>query len=92
MSNEMIHIGNSTFVNLDKIRIVIPADAKKVRKIMMNKGIEQNSPLFWNTTGDLETRSLIVLDDGMLVTSFVSSNAISKRINQKNNLEVQVDE
>lgn len=92
MSNEMIHIGNSTFVNLDKIRLVIPADAKKVRKIMTNKGIDQNSPLFWNTTGELETRSLIVLDDGIFVTSFVSSNAISKRINQKSNLEVQEDE
>lgn len=92
MANEMIHIGNSAFVPLDSIRLIIPADAKKVRRIMASKGIEQTSDKYWDTTGGLETRTLIVLDDGKLITSFVSANAIVKRINQKNNLEVQADD
>ena len=92
MANEMIHIGNSAFVPLDKIRVIIPADAGKVRRILKRKGIEQNSDRFWDTTSGLETRALIVLDNGMIVTSFVSANAIVKRINQKNNLEVQADD
>lgn len=92
MVNEMIHIGNSAFIPLDKIRVIIPADAGKVRRILKRKGIDQNSDRFWDTTSGLETRALIVLDNGMIVTSFVSANAIVKRINQKNNLEVQADD
>lgn len=92
MANEMIHIGNSAFVPLDKIRVIIPADAGKVRRILKRKGIDQNTDRFWDTTSGLETRALIVLDNGMIVTSFVSANAIVKRINQKNNLEVQADD
>ena len=88
MTNEMIHIGNSAFIPLDKIRVVVPADAGKVRRILKRKGIDQNSDRFWDTTSGLETRPLIVLDNGMLVTSFVTSNAIVKRINQNNDLEV----
>ena len=88
MANEMIHIGNSAFVPLDKIRVIIPADAGKVRRILKRKGIDQNSDRFWDTTSGLETRALIVLDNGMIVTSFVTSNAIVKRINQNNDLEV----
>lgn len=88
MTNEMIHIGNSAFVPLDKIRVIVPADAGKVRRILKRKGIDQNSDRFWDTTSGLETRALIVLDNGMLVTSFVTSNAIVKRINQNNDLEV----
>ena len=92
MVNEMIHIGNSAFIPLDKIRVIVPADAGKVRRILKRKGIDQNSDRFWDTTSGLETRALIVLDNGMIVTSFVSANAIVKRINQKNNLEVQADD
>ena len=92
MANEMIHIGNSAFIPLDKIRVISPADAGKVRRILKRKGIDQNSDRFWDTTSGLETRALIVLDNGMIVTSFVSANAIVKRINQKNNLEVQADD
>ena len=88
MANEMIHIGNSAFIPLDKIRVIVPADAGKVRRILKRKGIDQNSDRFWDTTSGLETRALIVLDNGMLVTSFVTSNAIVKRINQNNDLEV----
>lgn len=88
MANEMIHIGNSAFIPLDKIRVIVPADAGKVRRILKRKGIDQNSDRFWDTTSGLETRALIVLDNGMIVTSFVTSNAIVKRINQNNDLEV----
>ena len=87
MANEMIHIGNSAFIPLDKIRVIVPADAGKVRRILKRKGIDQNSDRFWDTTSGLETRALIVLDNGMIVTSFVTSNAIVKRINQNNDLE-----
>lgn len=92
MANEMVHIGNSAFIPLDKIRLIIPADAGKVRRMLKRKGIDQNSDRFWDTTSGLETRALIVLDDGKLVTSFVTANAIVKRINQNNYLEVQADD
>lgn len=92
MTNRMVHIGNSAFVPIDKIRLIFPADAKKVRRIFAGKEIEQKSDKFWDTTGGLETRTLIVLDDGKLVTSFVTANAIVRRIHQNNDLEVQADD
>lgn len=92
MANEMVHIGNSAFVPVDKIRLIIPADASKVRRMLKRKGIDQNSDRFWDTTSGLETRALIVLDDGRLVTSFVTANIIVKRINLNNDLEVQADD
>lgn len=92
MKNEMVNIGNNTFVNADKIRVIVPADAEKVRRILKRKELTQKSNTFWNTTGDSETRTMIVLDDGMIVTSSVSTVSIAKRLNQKNNSEVQVNE
>ena len=92
MANEMVHIGNSAFLPVDKIRLIIPADAGKVRRILKRKGIDQNSDRFWDTTSGLETRALIVLDDGKFVTSFVTANIIVKRINLNNDLEVQTDD
>lgn len=92
MKNRMVHIGNSSYINADKVSMIIPADAAKVRRILKKKGVDATSTLVWNATGDLETRSLIVLDDGKLITAFVSANALSKRISQINNLEVQEDD
>lgn len=92
MKNEMVNIGNNTFINADKIRVIVPADAEKVRRILKRKELTQKSNTFWNTTGDSETRTMIVLDDGMLVTSSVSTVSIAKRLNQKNNSEEQVNE
>ena len=92
MTYEMIHIGNSAYVPLDKIRLIIPADSRRVKRIMANKGIENSSGLYWDTTSGLETRTLIVLDDGKLITSFVSANSILKRINQRNDSEVIEDD
>lgn len=92
MKNEMVNIGNNTFINADKIRVIVPADAEKVRRILKRKELTQKSNSFWNTTGDSETRTMIVLDDGMLVTSSVSTVSIAKRLNQKNNSEEQVNE
>lgn len=92
MSNDMIPIGNNAFVKSEKIRILIPADAAKVRRILKKKEIEINSPLLWDATGGFETRTLIVLDGGMMVMSFISSGAISRRINQNNSLEEDIDD
>lgn len=89
MGNEMLNIGNNNFLNSDKICLIISADAEKVRRIMKRRSLSQKSELFWSATGDSETRSLIVLDGGKLVTSSVSANSLAKRQNQKNNLEVK---
>ena len=81
--NELINIGNGVFVNAEKIRIIIQADSAKVRRILNKKGIEKNSTLYWDAAGDKDIRSLIVLDDGMVAVSSVTSQSISKRKNNK---------
>lgn len=92
MMCEMVHIGSGAYVPVDKIRLIIPADSRKVKRILANKGINTGSGLYWNANGDMEIRTLIILDDGKLVSTFVTANAIVKRIEQRNNLEEQEDE
>ena len=92
MNCKMVHIGSGAYVPADKIRLIIPADSRKVKRILANKGINTGSGLYWNANGDMEIRTLIILDDGKLVSTFVTANAIVKRIEQKNNLEEQEDE
>ena len=81
--NELLNIGNGVFVNEDKIRIIMQADAGKVRRLLSKKGLDKNSILYWDAVGDKEIRSLIILDDGMVVVSPVTSQSISKRKNIK---------
>lgn len=92
MKNQTINIGNNAFINSDKICVVISADAEKVRRMLKRKGIKSDSEKFWNTTGDSETRTMIVLENGTLVTSSVASVSIAKRINQSNKMEEDIDE
>jgi len=92
MKNDMIPIGNGSFIKANKICVILPADSTKIRRILKKKGIESASPLFWDTSGELEIHSLIVQEDGMLVTSFLSTNTIAKRVNQNNNMEEEVDD
>ena len=85
---EFINIGNGVFVNEDKIRIIMQADAGKVRRILNKKGLDKSSNLYWDAVGDKEIRSLIVLDDGMVVVSPVTSQSICKRKNIKSLEEI----
>ena len=81
MYDRAINIGNKSFVIYDQINVVIAADADKVRRLFIKWKIDKDSPKVVNLTSDKETRSLIILKDGMCVLSSVNSTVLQKRIN-----------
>lgn len=81
MHDRAINIGNKSFVIYDQIDVVISADADKVRRLFIKWKIDRDSPKVVNLTSDKETRSLIILKDGMCVLSSVNATVLQKRIN-----------
>ena len=81
MYDRAINIGNKSFVIYDQIDVVISADADKVRRLFIKWKIDRDSPKVVNLTSDKETRSLIILKDGMCILSSVNSTVLQKRIN-----------
>ena len=81
MHDRAINVGNKSFVIYDQINVVIAADADKVRRLFIKWKIDRDSPKVVNLTSDKETRSLIILKDGMCVLSSVNSTVLQKRIN-----------
>ena len=81
MYDRAINIGNKSFVIYDQINVVIAADADKVRRLFIKWKIDRDSPKVVNLTSDKETRSLIILKDGMCILSSVNSTVLQKRIN-----------
>lgn len=82
MMNEFLHVGFDAFINVAKIRLIAPIDADKLRREMKRREIDKGSVLFWNTAAGKETKSVILLDDGMLVASGVSSETLVRRFNE----------
>lgn len=79
MDNLFLHLGNEHYVNLDTVKYIVEANAEKVRKYRMDRGIEKNSDAFLNASSDKETRSLIIHKDGTICTSSVSAKSLKDR-------------
>lgn len=90
--NEMLNIGNGAFVNADKIKFIMQADADKVRRIMKRHNIDKTSDKYWDTVGDKEIKSFMVLDNGTVVVSMVNAHILAKRLNSNTNKEEKVNE
>ena len=82
MDNLFLHLGNEHYVNLDTVKYIVEANAEKVRKYRMDRGIEKNSDAFLNGSSDKETRSLIIHKDGTICTSSVSAKSLQDRANK----------
>ena len=82
MDNLFLHLGNEHYVNLDTVKYIVEANAEKVRKYRMDRGIEKNSDAFLNGSSDKETRSLIIHKDGTICTSSVSAKSLYERANK----------
>lgn len=82
MSFLFMPIGNDHYVNLDTVKYIVAANAEKVRKYRVDRGIEENSGAFLNASSDKETRSMIVHKDGTICTSSVSAKSLQQRANK----------
>lgn len=80
--NEFLHIGFDSYVSVSKIRIIASMDADKLRREMSKRNIDKNSSMFWNSGGSKEMKTVILCDDGMLITSALNADTLIKRLNE----------
>ena len=82
MGNLFLHLGNDNYVNLDTVKLIMSANAEKVRKYRTDRKIDKNSDAFFNGSSDKETRSMILFRDGSICTSSVSAKSLQDRANK----------
>ena len=82
LGNLLLPVGNDNYVNLDKVKLITAANAEKVRKYRIERGIDKNSVNFFNGSSDKETRSMILFCDGSICTSSVSAKSLNERANK----------
>ena len=75
-------MGNDNYVNLDTVKLIMSANAEKVRKYRTDRKIDKNSDAFFNGSSDKETRSMILFRDGSICTSSVSAKSLQDRANK----------
>lgn len=79
MRDPFINIGNKTYVNSEKLVFIAAADADKVRRYLKKYNIEKKSERVFDATSDKETRSMLVLSDGIIGLSSVNADILVKR-------------
>ena len=82
LGNLFLPLGNDNYVNMDKVKLISAANAEKVRKYRIDRGIDKNSVDFFNGSSDKETRSMILFCDGSICTSSVSAKSLQDRANK----------
>ncbi len=81
MRDKFISIGKKAYVNIDKVRLIISADADKVRRILKRYGIDKTSDQVVDLTSAKETRSMLILENRSIGLSSVNAQILAKRAN-----------
>ena len=76
-----INIGNKAFVNADKIKFIVGADAEKVRRELAKHGMTRTDKEVYDGTSAKETRSMLIMDDNTIGISSVNSSVLANRAN-----------
>ena len=76
-----INIGNKAFVNADKIKFIVGADAEKVRHELAKHGMTRTDKEVCDSTSAKETRSMLIMDDNSVGVSSVNSTVLANRAN-----------
>lgn len=77
----LINIGNQAFVNIEKIKYIVNADAEKVRRELAKRGMVRTDKEVFDGTSAKETRSKLILDDNSIGISSVSATVLANRVN-----------
>lgn len=77
-----INIGNKAFVNTDKVKFIVGADAEKVRRELAKHDMTRNDKKVYDGTSAKETRSMLIMDDDSIGISSVNSTVLAARINE----------
>ena len=76
-----INIGNKAFVNADKIKFIVGADAETVRRELAKHGMTRTDKEVCDSTSAKETRSMLIMDDNSIGISSVNSTVLANRAN-----------
>lgn len=81
MRDKFINIGNKAFVNVDKVKYIVSADAEKVRRELAKRNMERANKEVFDGTSAKETRSMLILDDNSIGISSVNATVLANRAN-----------
>ena len=76
-----INIGNKAFVNADKIKFIVGADAEKVRRELAKHKMTRTDKEVYDGTSAKETRSMLIMDDNTIGISSVNATVLANRAN-----------
>lgn len=77
--NDFLSIGLGSYVNIGKIRLITQADAEKLRRELKKRQIEKSSSCFWDASGGKGIKSMLMLDDGMIIVSAINADTLNRR-------------
>lgn len=82
MRDKIINIGNKAFVNIDKVKYIVAADADKVRRELAKRDIKDRTDAnVFDGTSVKETRSMLIMDDNTIGISSVNATVLANRAN-----------
>ena len=87
-----INIGNKAFVNTDKVKFIVGADAEKVRRELAKHDMTRNDKKVYDRTSAKETRSMLIMDDDSIGISSVNSTVLANRANKAFDVKPSADE
>lgn len=76
-----INIGNKAFVNADKVKFIVGADAEKVRRELAKHKMTRTDKEVYDGTSAKETRSMLIMDDNTVGISSVNASVLANRAN-----------
>ena len=76
-----INMGNKAFVNADKVKFIVGADAEKVRRELAKHDMTRADKEVYDGTSAKETRSMLIMDDNSIGISSVNSTVLANRAN-----------
>lgn len=87
-----INIGNKAFVNTDKVKFIVGADAERVRRELAKHDMTRNDKKVYDGTSAKETRSMLIMDDDSIGISSVNSTVLVARMNEGFSVKETKDE
>ena len=83
MRDKIINIGNKAFVNIDRVKFIVGADAEKVRRELAKRGIKDRTDAnVFDGISVKETRSMLIMDDNSIGISSVNATILANRANE----------
>ena len=87
-----INMGNKAFVNADKVKFIVGADAEKVRRELAKHDMTRADKEVYDGTSAKETRSMLIMDDDSIGISSVNSTVLVARMNDGFSVKESKDE